>query len=239
MSILFTIIIGLIFGSFLNAVIHRLHSGQSMLNDRSRCVHCNTILVSKDLIPVFSFIFLGGKCRYCQKSISWTYPAVELLTTLMLLLFVFIKIAASLILIVIAVYDFKHYLILDKIVLPAFILVVVYNLFIGELLSGLFGSLIISGFFLLQYVISSGRWIGFGDVKLGLFLGSLVGWKLSIILLMIGYFLGAIIGIGLIISGRKKLGSQVPFGTFLSISAIIVMLYGDRVLSWYLGLLNL
>ena len=122
MVIVIVIVFGLIIGSFLNAFIHRLHSGQSILFDRSRCVHCNTELAAKDLVPVFSFVSLGGKCRYCRKSISWLYPLIELLTALMLVLFLLqanfefndlllVNIAAALLLLVIAVYDFKHYLI--------------------------------------------------------------------------------------------------------------------------------
>jgi leader peptidase (prepilin peptidase) / N-methyltransferase len=250
MNILIIIVIGLIIGSFLNALIHRIYSGQSMLSDRSRCVHCNHELSVKDLVPIWSFVLLGGKCRYCKKKISWLYLLVELVTALVLVLlamnyefrimnleFLVSGLAVS-VLIVVAVYDFKHYLILDKIVIPAFVLIVAYNLFIGQFLDGLYGSMIISGFFLAQYLFSKGRWIGLGDVKLGLFLGSLVGWQLSLVLLMFAYFSGAVVGLGLIAMGHKKLGSHVPFGTFLSISAIIIMLYGHVILDWYLGLIG-
>ncbi|MDP4000662.1 MAG: prepilin peptidase [bacterium] len=251
MTITIIFIFGLIIGSFLNALIHRLNSGQSIFMDRSKCVHCHTELGALDLVPVLSFFFLGGKCRYCRNKISWQYPIVELITAFSFLLVVYnlqptiynfefwVQLIAVSLLIVVAVFDYKHYLILDKVVIPAFALIVIYNLFTGQVLNGLLGSLIISGFFFLQYLLSKGRWIGLGDVKLGLFLGSLVGWQLSIALLMLGYFMGAVVGLALIFTHKKKMDSAVPFGTFLATSAIITMIYGERILSWYLNTLGI
>lgn len=242
MTLVFIFILGLIVGSFLNAVIHRLHSGETIFFDRSRCVFCHAELAARDLVPLLSFLFLKGRCRYCHKPISWQYPIVELVTAVSFSLswitdhgswinFIFISI-----LIIVAVYDFKHYLILDKVVLPAFVLAATYNLFIGQFWAGILGSAILAGFFALQYLLSRGRWIGFGDVKFGLFLGSLVGWQLSLVLLFIAYVSGAVIGLGLIATGKKTFVSQIPFGTILSLSAIIVMLYGEQILARYLGI---
>jgi leader peptidase (prepilin peptidase)/N-methyltransferase len=240
---------GLIVGSFLNALIHRLHSGQKIVNDRSRCVSCGHELRVLDLIPLVSFVFLRGRCRYCAKKISWQYPIVELATALsFLLLFVnhesigdhglWAKLVFASTFIVIAVYDFKHYLILDKVVFPILIVSLVLNVYFGTWLEGILGALALSGFFLLQYAISKGRWIGFGDVKLGLLLGLVLGLKLGALSLMLAYFLGAIVGIGLMLSGRKSLSSRLPFGTFLGISAIIVLIYGQEILNWYLNILG-
>ncbi len=141
----------------------------------------------------------------------------------------------------IAVFDFKHYLILDKVVFPALGLSILFNLTHGwqALMVGLLSGLAVAGFFLLQYWFSRGRWIGLGDVKLGLFLGSLAGWPLSILLLFLAYCLGAVVGIALILAGRKHLGSKLPFGVFLSVSAIIIMLVGKPLMAWYLRLIGL
>jgi prepilin signal peptidase PulO-like enzyme (type II secretory pathway) len=130
-------------------------------------------------------------------------------------------------------------LILDKVVYPALILAIVKSIWFGTLIDGLLGALILSGFFALQYYISQGRWIGFGDVKLGLVLGMWFGWKLGLILLLLAYFIGAIVGLVLILNKKRKMGSELPLGSFLSISAIIVMVYGEGILQWYLGLLGL
>ena len=260
MTIIF-FILGLIVGSFLNAVIYRLYSGQTIGNGRSMCPHCKHILAPLDLVPVFSFIFLRGSCRYCGKKISWQYPAVELFTatsfTLLALHYglqitdygLWFSLIFVSFLIVIAVFDLKHYLILDKVLLPASIIALIeliYQSFSlhnfglhSPLIQGGVGVLIISGFFGLQYLVSRGRWIGLGDVKLGIFLGLVFGLGQSIMLLFVAYFVGAVVGVGLILLGKKHLSSRLPFGTFLAFSAIIMMLYGASLLHWYLGLIGL
>jgi leader peptidase (prepilin peptidase)/N-methyltransferase len=247
--IFFSFILGLVVGSFLNALIFRLRSGESILLGRSHCVHCKHELGAKDLIPLFSFIFLQGKCRYCGKEISWQYPLVELITGIVFVLFTFnihnvtfnliFNLIFACFLIVIAVFDFKHYLILDKVLLPVLVLVIIRNIFFKDFLSGLEGMLIVAGFFYLQYFFSKGRWIGFGDVKFGLFLGNLFGLKLSLFFLFLSYILGGIAGIILLASKKKKLSSKLPFGVFLSISAIIMMLIGDKLADWYLRIIGL
>jgi leader peptidase (prepilin peptidase)/N-methyltransferase len=253
-------IFGLVIGSFLNAAIYRLWVGKGIVMERSMCPHCKHELSPADLIPLFSFVFLRGRCRYCRKKISWQYPLVELFTGITFLLvgakfafaFSFVDFWFQLtficLLILIAVYDFKHYLILDKIVFPAAALAVVYALIrsysLGSfgihsaLIQGIIGIAIISGFFGLQFFISKGRWIGFGDVKFGLFLGMIFGLGMSLMLLFLSYCLGAIVGVLLIAMGKKDLGSKLPFGTFLGICGIIMILYGPRLVDYYLKLLG-
>ena len=250
MTVIIIFIFGLIVGSFLNAAIHRLFSGESIVSDRSRCPKCHRELHALDLIPVISFILLRARCRYCHKKISWQYPLVELITAVtFVLLFwnyefritnyeLWFNLILSCFFIVIAVFDLKHYLILDKIVFSALVLAIVYNILRGQLFSGLLAGFGVAGFFLAQYLLSKGKWIGFGDVKFGLLLGNLAGWPASLLVLMLAYFLGAVIGIALIILGRKRLGSKLPFGVFLGASAIIVMLYGDLITNWYLRLIG-
>jgi leader peptidase (prepilin peptidase)/N-methyltransferase len=242
-------IFGLIIGSFLNAVIFRLYKKESIVWDRSHCVFCNHDLAAKDLIPLFSFLFLRGRCRYCSRKISWQYPLIESVTAILFVLLflhngsivninlIFSGVFASF-LIVIGVFDFKHYLILDKVVFPALALAIVWNLIQHQFISGLLAGFIAAGFFGIQYAVSSGRWIGFGDVKLGLFLGNLLGLKFTIAMLFFAYFVGAIIGVGLIIFGKKKLSSKLPFGVFLSLSTLVMMLYGEPLVSWYLKLIG-
>jgi len=257
MLILLVFILGLVVGSFLNVVVLRLKNGSSITFDRSRCVLCKHLLSPLDLLPLASFFLLHGRCRYCHKQISWQYPIVEFLTGLLFVL-AWIKFQPSIwdtaltlafgcLLVVIAVYDFKYYTILDKLVLPAFGLILLLNLYTdlvhgyalknSTTILGLLGSLIVSGFFLVQYVLSKGKWIGFGDVKLGLFLGSLLGFSGSLLLLFLSYVSGGIVALGLLKFGKKSLSSPVPFGIFLAFSAIVTMLYGEEIIRWYLKLI--
>ena len=250
MTVVIFFILGLIIGSFLNAVIFRLPDGKSFLTGRSECRNCHHELSSADLVPIFSFIFLRGQCRYCRQRISWQYPLVELATGIVFGLLAY-QSGSSLgepglwasavfaaFLIVVGIYDFKHFLILDRVVLPAAVLALIWAGFEGYLLASLYGALLVAGFFAAQYYISRGRWIGFGDVKLGIFLGLLLGWQLSLLMLVLAYFLGAATGLGLVLLGRKTMSSKLPLGSFLAISAIMVMLYGDGVLAWYLKLIG-
>lgn len=251
MVIVVVIVIGLIVGSFLNVVINRLYTKEPIIWSRSHCANCKRELKVLDLIPLVSFFYLQGKCRYCKQKLSWQYPLVELITAItFVLLFIshrsqitdhgfWFQLVTACVLIVIAVYDYKHYLILDKIVFPGIVLALIYQLiFAYNIVWSLLGAVIVAGFFGLQYLISAGRWIGLGDVKLGILLGLIFG-KLSLGFLMASYILGAIIGLGLIVFSGKNLKSHLPFGTILSISAIIFMLYGNKLVSWYLGLLGL
>jgi prepilin signal peptidase PulO-like enzyme (type II secretory pathway) len=214
-----------------------------------------------DLIPVLSFIMLGGRCRYCHKKISWQYPIVEILTAVMFVVFGWlyayspsIELVYGLIFgsifVVIGVYDLKHYLILDKVVFPAllsaFIFAILKDYTTGcsfvtlncHLAGGVLAALIGSGFFYLQYAYSGGRWIGFGDVKLGLLLGMVVGWPNILALLFVAYLLGAFVGLGFVFAGKKHLSSKMPFGTFLTASAILTMMFGSDLINWYMGLIG-
>jgi leader peptidase (prepilin peptidase) / N-methyltransferase len=259
MLILF-FILGLIIGSFLNAVIYRLYSGDSIISQRSKCVHCNHPLSALDLVPVLSFILLRGRCKYCGKGISWQYPAVELLTALVFSVYVYFFGASivtvyylliACVLIVIAVFDLLHYLILDKVILIGLIISIAYALLADissgcSLLnlgcsfpSGIAGAFIAAGFFGIQYWLSNGRWIGFGDVKFGLLFGMVLGFPGTIAGLLLAYMLGGWVGMLLLLSGRKSMSSQLPFGTFLAFSAIIILPFMDEVASWFNDLGNL
>ncbi|MBI1866460.1 MAG: prepilin peptidase, partial [Candidatus Staskawiczbacteria bacterium] len=196
----FIFIFGLIIGSFLNCVIYRLEKEQSFLKGRSFCPHCKYNLIWRDLIPVFSFLFLGGKCRYCHKKISIQYPLVELAAGIMFVLIFNLKfeifnqfeilqfpylinlfflfyIAGSLI--IIFVYDLKRYIILDKVLFPAIAIVFLYQLIFSFRFlnfNPLWAGLGACAFFLFIFLVSGGRWMGFGDVKLAFFMGLFLGY---------------------------------------------------------------
>jgi len=263
MILFFIFIFGLTIGSFINCFIWRLYKGESLLN-RSYCPKCRKKISWYDNIPIFSFLFLGGKCRHCQKKISLQYPVVEFIVGILFMLFwwkytgyinsfelyqtitidylkVFKGFFIISVMVVIFIYDLKWYLILDKISLPASLVMLIINLFSGvALMDILICAIVGSSFFLIQFLVSNGRWIGGGDIRLGLLMG-LIFPQLGLLILaiMLGYFIGSIIGIGLMFFGKKKWGSQLPLGVFLSTSTIITIIYGQEILDWYLGIVML
>ncbi len=259
MIVAFIFIFGLFIGSFLNVVIFRLHRGEKFIRGRSKCLFCGHKLYVKDLVPLFSYLFLKGRCRYCKQSFSKQYFLVEFITGLVLsliflnifptqsflnfeILVLFKMIAWWIIacfLIVIFIYDAKYYLILDKVSIPAIFLALIFNLILGSsILNLLFAGLIAGGFFLLQYSISKGKWVGGGDIRLGFLMGLILGWPNILTALFISYILGSIISIILLIGRQKHWSDKIPFGTFLSLSTIITMLYGEILVNWYLSLMT-
>lgn len=250
----FVFVFGLVVGSFLNCVIYRLEAGGSFLKGRSFCPHCKHILTFSDLIPLLSFLILKGKCRYCQNKISFQYPLVELATGILFVLivrnFLFpINFQNSLttsylllttcFLIIIFVYDLKHYIIPDKIIYPAIAVALIYNLLntkylILNTLLAAFGAAI---FFSIIVLISRGHWMGIGDVKLAFLMGLILSFPNILVGLFLAFFLGAIIGIGLVISGKKTLKSKVPFGPFLVTGTFLALFLGNQIINWYLNLI--
>ena len=247
-------IFGLVVGSFLNCVIYRLEKNKSFLKGRSFCPYCKHVLKSQDLIPVFSFLILKGKCRYCRKHISWQYPLVEIATGFLFLLisnfqfpisnfqillnlcFLFL---VSCFLIIIFVYDLKHYIIPDKVVYPAILIAFIYLIAAHDLrlmIYALLSAFLASGFFLFIILVSKGKWMGLGDVKLAFFMGLFLGFPNILAALFFAFLIGAIIGVGLILKGRKTLKSEVPFGPFLVIATFIAFFWGRILIDWYLNL---
>ncbi|MBU1202887.1 prepilin peptidase [Patescibacteria group bacterium] len=257
MIVVFVFIIGLFIGSFLNVVVFRLHRQESFVKGASKCLFCDHRLYPKDLVPLFSYLYLKGSCRYCRHRFSPQYPLVEFVTALAFVLifyhflpqFNFYHLAAVDILkvlnwwvivsflIIIFVYDFKYYLILDKVILPAALFAFVANLLLGfNPLNLLAAALVGGGFFLFQFVVSKGRWIGGGDIRLGALMGFILGWPHVLTALFLAYILGSIFSIFLLIKGRKDWGDKIPFGTFLTVATFVVMLYGQSLVNWYFSL---
>ena len=267
---LIVFLFGLAVGSFLNCVIYRLEKKESFLKGRSFCPHCKHILNWQDLIPLFSFLFLKGKCRYCQKRISLQYPLVELATAFLFVLTFWILdfeigltfgfwILIICFLIIIFVYDLKHYIIPNKVIYPAIIVVLLYRLFeilnfghwdffgiwdlgfgiLKPIANPILSAVVASGFFLSIVLISRGKWMGLGDVKLAFFIGLFLGFPNVLVALFLSFLIGAIIGLGLISVGEKTLRSEVPFGPFLVIGTFIAMFLGDNLINWYLNLFKI
>jgi prepilin signal peptidase PulO-like enzyme (type II secretory pathway) len=256
MVIIILALLGLVFGSFINALIYRLHIGKDWVAGRSECPHCHHLLGPKDLVPVLSWVSLGGKCRYCRKPIPDS-PLVELSTALVFVLsyvygpnlitmadwFQFvIWLLLAIILIALAVYDLRWLLLPNKLVFPAIGLSVVYVLIGGGLvpiLTAALSATILSGLFLAIYAVSKGKWIGFGDVKLALALGLLAGTPLmSMLLLFVASFSGLLAAVPMLIKGKAKKDTKLPFGTLLIFGLFVVYLFGQDIIDQYLGLLT-
>lgn len=255
-------LLGLIIGSFLNCVIYRLNTEESFLRGRSFCPRCGNILSWQDLIPVLSFLILRGKCRYCHQKISWQYPLVELATGLIFLLIfnfqftnsnefpiynlqnflttIYLLLTTSF-LIIIFVYDLKHYIIPDKVIYPAIGISFVFNFlnsyilnhesFFNPLGAGLGTAL----FFLSIVLISKGKWMGLGDAKLSFLMGLFLSFPNIFIALYLAFLTGAIVGVILIFLGKKNLKSEIPFAPFLIGGTFFSLFLSKQVINIYFG----
>jgi leader peptidase (prepilin peptidase) / N-methyltransferase len=255
---------GACIGSFLNVLILRLPKKET-LGGRSHCQKCLHVLGTKDLIPIVSYLFLSGRCAHCKKRISVRYVLIEVITAFLFLVTWFLIRPAAApdylelfrawflvsLFLVVFVIDLEHYLILDRIIIPGVIAIIIVNFLLDSITGQHFFSLgsatfggIISAFsssfpFFALWYFSGGAWMGFGDVKLVVFLALALGWPYIWICLLLSFFLGTLISIPLLISGKKHMASKLPFGTFLAASATIVLFFGSDILLWYQSLVNL
>lgn len=237
-------LLGLGLGSFINVVVLRLRA-QKAITGRSACPHCHQQLAWYWLVPVLSYLWLGGRCYYCRASISVQYPLVETVTAALFVIYTvwFIyepwQLAMNLIvlvfIIIIFIYDCKYYEIPDSVSLPGLAIAAIGNLILGmEWWRLTLGVAVGAGVFVLQYAVSRGRWIGGGDIRLGALLGAYLGWPHIIVGLFLAYLLGAAIAVGLLLGGKKRFGDKLPFGTVLTVAAVITSLVGQDILQWYL-----
>ncbi|MBM7622733.1 prepilin peptidase [Sporohalobacter salinus] len=241
-------ICGLMIGSFLNVVIYRLPKEESIIFSRSYCTSCQTELGVVDLIPVISFLFARGKCRYCGGKISYQYPLVELLTGILFLIlfqqyhfsiefgvYAFL----SLLLIVSSFIDFKHQIIPNRITYFGFISGIILSLLFNHItiISALLGAVIPAGFLFLISVITKGG-LGMGDVKFVAMVGSYLGAGYTLIGIFIGSIVGSVIGLLLIISGIKSRKSRIPFGPLLALGNLLMLLKGAAIIDFYFKLWN-
>lgn len=255
---LFVCLIGVMIGGFLNVVIFRTKK-QMPLSGRSACMICLAPVSKLDLIPIISFFALKGRCRKCSAVIEWQYPIVELVTGVLFgVLFiraifgigfpsyidssewilVFVRdVIIACYLLIIFVYDYKYSLILDRFSIPAMIIALLFNLILGTPpLVLLFSGLVVGSFFSMQFILSKGAWVGGGDIRMGLLMGWYLGLPLVLVALLLSYILGAIVGIGLLVSKKRKLNSHVPFGTFMALATFVALFYGQWLIDWYLGM---
>jgi len=238
-------ILGLAVGSFLNVLIFRFPEMKSAFSGRSKCPDCKKEIAFFDLIPILSYLLLRGRCRYCNKRISLQYPIVELATGVVFWLFfrnfglsyilIPYLILASL-LVLIFVYDLKYLEIPE-----AFSWLLLIFALITAALSGSFslssfflGGLVGGGFLGILVGISDERWMGSGDIKIGLAFGFLLGFHKTLFFLFLAFVIGAVSGVMLMAIGKKRMGSEIAFSPFLIIAAVVAILFGDYLVNLYL-----
>lgn len=242
MEFVLIFILGLVIGSFFNVLLSRLDKEEGIMTGRSHCPFCHRILAWHELIPVFSFIALRGKCRTCKRKISWRYPFVELLTAILLVIFFFnyglsldlnimVVIAILLGFLLLAIFDFSYFILPDKIVVPMIVLSIMRAIVWGEMsweYTVGFGLLLASIFGIL-YIVSDGLWIGFGDVKLTLCIGIFFAFPQAVAIILLSIWIAAIVGLALLLTRRANLKTALPFGSFLSSISILFILFNEQL----------
>jgi prepilin signal peptidase PulO-like enzyme (type II secretory pathway) len=252
---------GLSLGSFANAAVWRLKERRDIVHERSECVHCHHQLAWYDLIPVVSWLSLQGKCRYCGKPISWQYPLVEMAVALYFILSLIlwpyrleswaevvqfiVWLGFGLGLAILFVYDLRWYLLPDRVVYPliglASISFIIREAFqqpfdpVHIIIQLILALVPLAGFYYVLHVISKGQWVGFGDVKLGVFMGIALGWQLALLTLMVANILACLVTIPGLILKKINPKSRIPFGPFLIAGFIISGLFGGFIIEWYMG----
>lgn len=240
-------LIGISIGSFLNVCIYRIPKKEDIVFERSHCMSCGNVLKWYELIPLFSFLVQGGKCRNCKTKLSVQYPLIELLNGLIYVWIFMAKgfqpesilfcICAS-VLIVISVIDWRTYEIPFGCNIVIGILGIVRVILdLAHWYDYVIGFFAVSGLFLIIYWVTKGRGIGGGDIKLMAAAGLLLGWQNILLTLMIGSIAGSVIHLTLMkVQGKDRV---LAFGPYLAFGIFTAMLYGNEIITWYLGMFNL
>ena len=239
------VIAGAAVGSFLSVCADRLPRGRSILWGRSECDNCSKTLGTLDLVPILSFLWLRGRCRYCGAAIPLRLPVVEAITAVLFGLIWFgsetiaqaaiYTIHASL-LVLVAEIDVSHRLILNKITYPWAVLTLGLSPFLPKvgLLSAGIGGLLAFAVFVVIFVASSGG-MGFGDVKLAGVIGLMLGFPMAPVALMVAMVSGGLVAAALLLLRLKGRKDPLPYGVFLSFGAIVTLFWGSRIWEAYQG----
>ncbi|MFB0559413.1 MAG: A24 family peptidase [Dehalococcoidales bacterium] len=237
-------LLGLSAGSFLNVCIDRLPQEQSIIKPPSHCAACNHKLGILDLIPLFSYLWLRGRCRYCRAPIPLRLPIVEGITGLLFALLYWkfglglelgISLVYACLLTVIFVIDLENQLVLNKVIYPGMALAFAFSFFwpgLGVLRSLAGGALGLAAM-ALPFIIYR-RGMGMGDVKLGALVGLIAGYPLVIVALLLSVITGGLVAAGLLAFKIKKRKDPIPFAPFLATSTMVTLLWGQAIYQWYL-----
>lgn len=250
-------LVGSVFGSFMNVCIYRLPRNQSIVFPPSSCPKCGSRILWYDNIPIFGYLLLWGKCRYCKEKISFRYPVVEFITGLLaLLLFFKFHFTATFFamflfcaaLIIVTFIDLEHRIIPDEISLPGIVVGFILSFFIVNLyrpeeilgwkesLAGIAaggGSLLLVAYAYQLFAHKEG--MGGGDIKLLAMMGAFLGWKAVPFIIFLSSLAGSAVGISLMIAQKKDSRYSIPFGPFLAFGAVMFIFFGRQIIDWYLG----
>lgn len=256
---------GLLIGSLINVCIDRIPAGQSIVSPPSHCTCCDQRLRGKDLIPLFSFIFLKGCCRYCGARIPFRIPIVELVTALLFALITWnfmhqhgslsfhlaMPLIYACLFMIIFFIDLEQQIVVNIIIYVGVALALIFSFFwfnffwpdfsiwpsLGHgILSSLLGGTVGAIFILIPNLVTRGRGMGGGDVMLAAFIGAATGFPLVSVALILGIAIGALLAITLLLLRKKKRKDAIPFGPFLCLGAMATLLWGPNILNWYLNL---
>jgi len=253
MTLALIILFGLAWGSFLNVVIFRIPREMSLLKPPSTCPQCGTGIKPYDNIPVLSYLVLRGKCRHCRFPIPLSYFLVEVMTPAVFFALYFhhgrtagVPFVASCLfasaMIALGFIDYYHQILPDEITLPALVLALGYGLVRQDLSfrQALVGAAVGSGFLLFVYgayfLVRRKEGLGMGDVTMLLVIGAYLGWLPTVLTLVLASFAGALVGVFFILARKKDMQYAMPFGTFLAPAAVVALLWGERIITAYLGL---
>ncbi len=245
LEIVAVVAFGLVIGSFLNVVIVRLPLHQSLWWPGSRCPRCGVAIAWHDNVPVLSYVLLRGRCRACGSAIALRYPLVELATAaLWLAAYLVIGLGPDLVpalvllaaLVAITGIDLDHQIIPDVITLPGILAGFLANVASGHVSwrDSVIGILVGGGIFFLIILVSRGG-MGGGDMKLGAMLGAFLGWKVMLVALFVAVAAGGALAAALLITGRVRRKDPIPFGPFLAMGGVVALLWGEKIVRWYMS----
>jgi len=251
MIVVYSVIIalyGLLFGSFFNVVGLRVPVGESFVTPPSHCPSCQSRLLWYELIPVFSWVALAGRCRTCHSPISYVYPLMEAMTGVFAVL-LYLRFGLTIqsitgwivlsVLAMLSVADLHYYKLPNKILFPGIVLLILLRLWFHPLGYFSYASGAIVGYVILYAILVLSRGgMGFGDVKLFLFIGLFVGMSGMLLTLMLASLIGLLTGMALRVAGRIKARQKVAFGPSIALAVMIVYLYGQGWIEGYLQLLH-
>lgn len=240
MILIFLFILGTCLGSFLSALVWREMQGKINWLGRSHCPKCHKTLSASELIPILSFVFLGGCCSSCKKSISWQEPIIELVSGLLFLIVGLIHPTVDWLLlrdliftsffILLFLIDARAGLLPYKFTLTAAVVALIFNASLYYPLTPFYlGPIICGGFFYFQHRLSHGCWVGGGDTGMGLFIGTALGLYYGISAIGLAYTIGAFYAVLLLTTKKATFKSQIPFGPFLAIGGWVILVWGEKI----------
>jgi len=241
-------LIGLVVGSYLNVLVHRIPRGKSTVLPRSSCPYCHAPIRARDNLPVLSFLLLRGRCRHCRAPISWRYPVIEGLTALLFMASLSRfgigptlahALVFSCLMVLLAAIDIEHFLLPDRLTLPGILAGLGFQLWhpMPGLLSAVIGTLVGAGILIL--VINYWYWLrgeegmGIGDVNMLALIGAFLGWQGVLTTIVLATSSGALVGIGMLLAGRLGMRSRLPFGFFLALGGLLSLFFGDPLIAYY------